>query len=126
MWATYNYDNFPTVNVTISGIIENDNDFSDFIGRWLHLFNSGAKFNFIFHTEKCGLINIKYAILMAYWIKKFKQKKYKNLENSKILVANHSIIYLLRFIFFIEKPIAPVKVVYIKNNIEISSENFYP
>ena len=126
MWATYNYDNFPTVNVTISGIIENDNDFSDFIGRWLHLFNSGAKFNFIFDTEKCGLINIKYAILMAYWIKKFKQKKYKNLENSKILVANHSIIYLLRFIFFIEKPIAPVKVVYIKNNIEISSENFYP
>ena len=126
MWATYNYDNLPNVHVTISGVIESDGDFSDFIERWLSLFNTGERYNFIFDTANCGLISIKYAVLMAYWIKKFKKKNYKNLEHSKILVRNHSIIYLLRFIFFIEKPIAPVKVVYIKDNVEISSENFYP
>ena len=126
MWATYNYDRLPNVYVTISGVIESDDDFSDFIERWLSLFNSGEKFNFIFDTTNCGLINIKYAVLMAYWIKKFKKKKYKNLEHSEILVANYSIVYLLRLIFFIERPIAPVKVVYIKDNVEISSENFYP
>ena len=79
MWATYNYDNLPSVHVTISGVIENDLEFSDFIGNWLNLFNTGEKFNFIFDTVNCGLINIKYAILMAFWIKRFKKKKYKNL-----------------------------------------------
>ena len=127
MWATYNYDNLPTVHVTISGVIENDQEFSDFIENWLNLFNKGEKFYFIFDTVNCGLINIKYAILMAFWIKSFKKKKYNNLEYSEILVANHSIIYLLRLIFYIEKPIAPVKVIYkYINNNTIYSEDFIP
>ena len=126
MWATYNYDNLPNVYVTISGVIESDGDFSDFIERWLSLFDRGEKFNFFFDTVNCGLIHIKYAILMAYWIKKFKKKKYKNLDYSEILVVNKSIIYLLRLIFYLEKPIAPVKVIYRYDNSEIYSEIFYP
>ena len=120
MWATYDYANFPTVYVTISGSIERPSDFTDFIEEWLQLFNNGAKYNLYFNTVNCNYINIKYAILMAHKIKQFKKKKYSNLQFSKIVVANKQIIYLLRLIFYIESPLAPVEVLYKKNNIVIS------
>ena len=126
MWATYNYDNFPTVNVTISGIIENDDDFSKFIQEWLSLFRKGDEFNFYFDTLNCGLINLKYALWMALWIKRFKWNRYKNLKFSKILVSHTSVLYLLRLIFYIERPIAPVEVIYKKNLDETISELFDP
>jgi hypothetical protein len=123
MWATYNYANFPTIYVTISGSIERTSDFTDFIEQWLTLFNSNKDYNLYFDTVNCGYINIKYAILMAHKIKQFKKKKYSNLQFSKILVANKSILILLRVIFFIESPLAPVEVYYKKNN-NIVSEHF--
>ena len=126
MWATYNYDNFPTVNVSISGIIENDDDFSQFIQEWLTLFRKGDDFNFYFDTLNCGLINLKYALWMAIWIKRFKWNRYKNLKFSKILVSHSSVLYLLRLIFYIERPIAPVEVIYKKNQEETISEIFNP
>lgn len=126
MWARYNYDNFPTVNVTISGVIENDDDFSQFIQEWLTLFTKGDDFNFYFDTLNCGLINLKYALWMAIWIKRFKWNRYKNLKFSKILVSHSSVLYLLRLIFYIERPIAPVEVIYKKNLDETISEIFNP
>ena len=126
MWATYNYDSFPTVNVTISGVIENDGEFSQFIQEWLTLFTKGDDFNFYFDTLNCGLINLKYALWMAIWIKRFKWNRYKNLKYSKILVSHSSILYLLRLIFYIERPIAPVEVMYKKNQEETISEIFNP
>ena len=127
MWATYCYDNMPRVVVTISGTIESDQDFKHFIREWLILFERGETFNLEFDTIKCDLINIKYAILMAYWIKRFKRRRFRNLEFSKIIVANRSILYLLRLIFFIERPIAPVEVVYKHNNTDIQTmERFFP
>ena len=125
MWATYDYANFPTVYVTISGSIESPHDFTHFIEEWLQLFNNGTEYNLYFNTVNCGYINIKYAILMAYKIKQFKKNKYNNLQFSKILVANKSILILLRLIFYIESPLAPVEVLYKKNTI-IVSEQFYP
>jgi len=116
MWATYCYANLPRVVVTISGTIESDQDFKQFIQEWLALFEGDQPFSLEFDTINCGLINIKYAILMAYWIKRFKRRRFRNLQFSKIIVANRSIIYLLRLIFFIERPIAPVEVVFIGLN----------
>lgn len=116
MWATYNYANFPTVYVTISGSIESPNDFTHFIEQWLQLFKNGTDYNLYFNTVNCGYINIKYAILMAYKIRQFKKNKYTNLQFSKIAVANKSILILLRLIFYIETPLAPVEVYYEKNN----------
>ena len=72
MWATYNYDNLPTVNVSISGVIENDEDFNRFIQEWLSLFTKGEDFNFYFGNgsfEK-GDAEIYYQI-----IRYFKPKK---------------------------------------------------
>ena len=125
MWANYDYANFPTVYVTISGSIERPSDFTHFIEEWLKLFNSGTAYNLYFNTINCGYINIKYAILMAHKIRQFKKKKYTNLQFSKIVVANKSILILLRLIFYIEAPIAPVEVLYEKNN-NVNSEHFYP
>ena len=125
MWANYNYANFPTVYVTISGSIEKPSDFIHFIEQWFKLFNSGTAYNLHFNTINCGYINIKYAIFMAYKIRQFKKNKYTNLQFSKIVVANKSILILLRLIFYIEAPIAHVEVLYYKNNI-IVSEHFYP
>ena len=126
MWATYNYDNLPTVLVTLNGVIKSDDEFRVFITEWLTLFNLGDDFIFVFDTINCGLINVKYAIQMAYWIKRFKKRGYKNLKWSEIIVANRSIIYLLRLIFFIERPIAPVKIVFEKSNGLIVEETFRP
>ena len=126
MWARYNYNNFPTINVTISGVIENDDDFNQFIQEWLSLFIKGDDFNLYFDTLNCGLINLKYALWMAIWIKRFKWNRYKNLKFSKILVSHSSVLYLLRLIFYIERPIAPVEVIYIKNVGESISEIFNP
>ena len=125
MWATYDYVNFPTVYVSISGSIESPHDFTHFIEEWIKLFNSGTAYNLYFNTVNCGYINIKYAILMAYKIRQFKKNKYTNLQFSKIKVANKSILILLRLIFYIEAPIAHVEVYYDKNNILVS-EQFYP
>ncbi len=126
MWARYNYNNFPTINVTISGVIENDEDFNQFIQEWLSLFTKGDDFNLYFDTLNCGLINLKYALWMAIWIKRFKWNRYKNLKFSKILVSHTSVLYLLRLIFYIERPIAPVEVIYKKNVGETISEIFNP
>ena len=126
MWATYNYNNFPSINVTISGVIENDDDFNQFIQEWLSLFTKGDDFNLYFDTLNCGLINLKYALWMAIWIKRFKWNRYKNLKFSKILVSHSSVLYLLRLIFYIERPIAPVEVIYKKNLGETISEIFNP
>ena len=126
MWATYNYDNFPTINITISGVIESDNDFSQFIKEWSDLFIKGDDFNLYFDTLNCGLINFKYALCMAIWIKRFKWKRYKNLKFSKILVANKYILYLLRLIFYIEAPIAQTEIIYQNNMEETINEIFIP
>ena len=63
---------------------------------------------------------------MAIWIKRFKWNRYKNLKFSKILVSHSSVLYLLRLIFYIERPIAPVEVIYKKNHQETISEIFNP
>tara|TARA_A100001015_G_scaffold82476_1_gene91504 strand:- start:1854 stop:2237 length:384 start_codon:yes stop_codon:yes gene_type:complete len=127
MWATYCYDDMPRVIVTISGSIESDQDFKYFIQEWISLFECGESYNLEFNTINCGLINIKYAILMAYWIKRLKRRRFQNLESSKIIVANRSILHLLRLIFYIERPIAPVEVIYKSNNTDKETiERFFP
>ena len=126
MWATYNYDNIPTINVIINGIIESDDDFKQFIHEWLKLFTKGDDFYLEFDTSNCGLINLKYALWMAIWIKRFKSNKYKNLKFSKIIVSQKFILNLLKLIFYIERPLAPVEVIYKSETGKYINEIFYP
>ena len=49
MFANYNYEKFPIVNVSL-GSIDSDNDFKEFTDKWLELYDNKKKFSFIFDT----------------------------------------------------------------------------
>ena len=118
MWSKFNYDNLPIVNVEFNGIIENNNDFVFFINEWEKLYNKKEDFEFVFDTSGCGLINPKYSLYMAYFIKKLKKKPIQYLKKSTIYVYHKTILHLLNLVFYFEKPVAPVHLIFKNNNIE--------
>ena len=111
MFANYNYEKFPIINVSL-GSINNDNDFKEFTDKWLELYDRKTKFSFIFDTSRVGYIHPKYSIYMAIFIKLLKKKPIQYLESSTIYVYNNFIYNLLKVIFNIEKPVAPVTIIY--------------
>lgn len=121
MFAKYDYINFPVIKIDLSGTIKNNDDFLNFTNQWLELYNKKENFEFIFNTYYSGLINPKYCILMALFIKKIKQQKIQYLQKSTIFVYNKYIFQLLKIIFYIEKPVAPVEIIFNNklNNLEI-------
>jgi hypothetical protein len=112
MFANYDYTNFPLVKIDLSGTIENNDDFLNFTNQWLKLYDNKINFEFIFNTYNCGLINPKYCLYTALFIKKIKQKKIQYLKKSTIYVYNKYIFHLLKIIFYIEKPVAPVSIIF--------------
>jgi len=122
MFAKYDYINFPLVKIDLSGTIKNNDDFLNFTNQWLKLYNKKENFEFIFNTYNCGLINPKYCIFTALFIKKIKQQKIQYLQKSTIFVYNKYIFQLLKIIFYIEKPVAPVEIIFYNelNNLKIS------
>lgn len=112
MFAYFNYIDFPIVKVDLSGSIKDNDDFSNFTNQWLKLYNNENYFEFIFNTYNCGLINPKYCLYTALFIKKIKQKKIQYLKKSTIYVYNKYIFQLLKIIFYIEKPVAPVEIIF--------------
>ena len=115
MFASYNLDKFPCVKVDISGTIINNEDFFSFTQQWLNLYNNKKSFEFIFNTQNAGLIDIKYCFYMAMFIKVIKKKPIQYLTKSTIYVYNKYIFHLFKFIFFLEKPIAPVILIFKTN-----------
>lgn len=111
MFANYNYSNYPEVHVSFMNL-ENDDDFTKFTNEWLNLYKKKKKFTFIFDTLNIGYINPKYAIYMGFFIKMLKKQEFQYLENSTIYVYSKFIYNLLKLIFYIEKPVAPVIVYY--------------
>ncbi len=118
MFANYDYTNFPIVKVDISGVITSDKDFTDFTKQWLDLYDNGLNFEFVFDTKNAGLVNIKYCIYMAFFIKLLKKRKKQLLTKSTIFVYNNYIFKLFKFIFYMEPPVAPVYLYNISNNKE--------
>lgn len=116
MFANYNYDEFPIVKIDLSGTIENNYDFSNFTNNWILLYENKIFFEFVFDTYNCGLVNPKYCIYTAFFIKSLKKRKIQYLKKSTIYVYNKYIFRLLKFIFFIEKPVAPVTIIFINTN----------
>lgn len=111
MWAIYNIDNFPLVFVNFDKTIKCDKDFDLFLNEWINLYNNKKNFIFIFDTSNIINVNIKYCIKMALFIKRLKKFKYQYLQKSIILVKNKYIMNLLDFIFYIQKPVAPVFII---------------
>ena len=55
-----------------------------------------------------GVPHIKYSFKMTYFIRDLRKREYQYLQKSIIIVKNKSILRLLKFIFFIQPPVAPV------------------
>lgn len=128
----YNFDlsNFPIVKVKLIGKIENDNDFKSFTKEWEELYNYNENFIMIFDTSEIGNVNLKYCFLLSYFIKKLKKKNPQYLSFSLIYTPSSYIEKMLRFIFYLSSPIAPVYIIkkfetdYVDNLINnIKSEN---
>jgi len=112
MFATFDNSDFPTVKVTLSETIVDRNDFENFLQEWLKLYDNKQYFTFIFDTQNVGFINPKYSILMSLFIKELKKRDIQYLEKSHIYVYNNFTMYLLDLIFNLQKPVAPVYIIY--------------
>ena len=117
MFSFYDKTNFPDVKVTLMGNIETDDDFHKFALGWLELYDHNEPFTLTFDTKLMKTPKMKYSFYMASFIKQLKTRTESNyLKNSKIYVYNKWIYYLLRIIFKIQKPVAPVNIIYNHNN----------
>jgi hypothetical protein len=107
MFAEFNYERFPIVNVLLNDVIDED-DFNDFLGKWLKLYIDERNFILIFDTRNVNNVPIKYSIRMADFIKKLKKRPYHYLQKSIIILNNEHVKQLLNVIFKLQTPVAPV------------------
>ena len=91
-----------------------DNDFEQFKEKWLSLYQEGKPFTIVFDTSKVGWVNPKYALQMSEFIKDLRATE---VIHGKQLMTNCFIFYnswyiklLLKLIFYIQKPVAPVHI----------------
>ena len=112
MFAKYDIDDYPNVYVSLGNNIDDINDFTEFTNNWLNLYSYQKSFTLTFDTKNVGLIHPKYALLMAFFIKKIKQQPVQYLTMSTIYIYNPVVFNLLKLIFAIEKPVACVKLIY--------------
>jgi hypothetical protein len=118
-WATYNIQ-FPLVKVKMKGKISSQEDFDNFTNEWLEVYNSFQKFTFIFDTTEVGFVSSKYAFKMGDFIRDLKRNRDNSfLERSIILTKSFWVRTLLKLIFFLESPVAPVYIVNVEKNIDI-------
>ncbi len=117
MFASFNKDNFPIVNVTLHEGPTNENDYQSFLNEWLNLYDNQKDFTFVFDTTSMVNPSYKYAIKMPMFIKKLKKRDHQYLRKSIILINDNKIKYMLDFIFLIQSPVAPVYIYNINNGI---------
>ena len=119
MFADFNLENFPLVKVKFKSNVENDEDFDYFLKGWMSIHNQKKEYTLLFDTSEIGIMNPKYALRTATFIKEFKKMDQQFLKKSIIIVTNKYIRYLMDFVFNFQKPSAPV---YIVNNLDKSLE----
>tara|TARA_Y100000992_G_scaffold300645_1_gene269728 strand:- start:5475 stop:5900 length:426 start_codon:yes stop_codon:yes gene_type:complete len=123
MFVEFDETKYPVVRVNFSGVIRNENDFNEFTNKWIELYSRKSKFTFIFDTRNMGMMGPKYCFKMATFIKNLKKRPVQYLEKSIIIVSNRYIRLLLWLIFSIQKPVAPVYITDIHQEIFINMLN---
>lgn len=114
MFTNYDYSQYNTyslVTVTFGDKPVDDDDFQDFLNKWLELYENKKDFTLIFNCENVGYVPIKYSIKMALFISTLKKRGYQYLKKSIIYIPNPKAKRLLDFIFMIQPPIAPVYII---------------
>ena len=86
MWANYDYSKFPIVKVTFNEKIESEEDFNDFLKKWVLLYDNKKDFTFILDSSNISTFNISYVFKMRKFIKKIKEFPHQYLKKSLILL----------------------------------------
>jgi len=126
MVAIYDYTYFPIIKVDLSGNINTNDDFQNFTTQWLDLYKLKQNFEFEFDTKNTGYINPIYCLYTAIFIKSIKKQNPQYLLKSKIYVYNRYIFKLAKYIFYVEKPVAPVELILINEDNSQSIQYFNP
>ena len=108
MFAEFDYKLFPIVIVKFNKDIDNEEDFNNFLIRWLQLYKNCKEFIFLFDTTDVGVPPIKYCFRMSSFIKNLRKQKIQYLKKSIIIVKNKKVLRLLNIIFYLQPPVAPV------------------
>ena len=107
-WASYDTSSFPDVKIKMSGKIENQKDFDNFIEGWRDLYKRNERFTLTFDTKEVGMVSMKYAFQMRSFIRELKSNYPRLLQKSYISTESKWVRFLLKVIFFMEKPVADV------------------
>jgi len=119
MFAIYEYSNFPEVKVTFNGGPKDDSDFQLFLDQWEKLYEDKNNFTFTFDMKNISYANPKYCYRIANFISELKKKEIQYLLSTTIINFNSLINKLIELVFYIQKPIARVSIVYEDGTIKI-------
>ena len=111
MFSKFIEKDFPRVNVKFSRNITDDEDFNNFLNNWLKIYEKKKDFYFIMDTNDTGYVPIKYCLEMSNFINEIRRNEIRYLKFSIILVSNTLISYLLKVIFMVSPPLAPLYIV---------------
>ena len=136
MWATFDDSDFPFVKIKMTGVPADDDDFQNFINKWdsYNLTRNHYPYIFIFDTREVGFVNIKYSFRMSSFIKQLKTSEHQYLRGSVIVTGGMWSKFLLKVIFWTQRPVAPVYLTDsndpilindIANNINLGIEKLY-
>tara|TARA_Y200000002_G_scaffold338590_1_gene308044 strand:- start:174 stop:584 length:411 start_codon:yes stop_codon:yes gene_type:complete len=108
MFAQFDNSKFPLVQVNLAKTIESNEDFQNFLDKWMEYYTEKKEFTFIFDTSDVGFPPIKYCFKMSSFIKKLRKEEKQYLQKSIIIVKSKTVMRLLNLIFFLQAPVAPV------------------
>lgn len=124
MFAEFQRENLPMVTVKFTGENITDEGFKSFLEEWNNCDRLGTPYKYYFDTSLgVGKPSLKYAFAMASFIKKKKKEREKFLQYSIIYVTSRRNYLLLRIIFNLSSPIAPVYIV--NENTDEFNEKLY-
>tara|TARA_Y100000741_G_scaffold356368_1_gene332922 strand:- start:750 stop:1205 length:456 start_codon:yes stop_codon:yes gene_type:complete len=115
--AEFDKTNKPIVSVKFTGNTITSDGYNEFINNWNQCDEEKTDYNYFFDVSKgIGPPSLKYAFGIAGFIMRKKREPTIYLKHSIIYITSTSSRTLLRLVFNISSPIAPV---YIINNIEV-------
>jgi len=118
--ATFDSINKPLISIKFTGCNVTQDGFTEFINNWNQCDEDKSEYNFFFDVSKgIGFPNIRYVIGIAGFIMRKKKEPKIYLKHSIIYITSSSSRTLLRLVFNLSSPIAPVYIISSLDGIEI-------
>ena len=118
--AEFNNTNKPTIKVEFTESNVTKEGYTEFINNWNQCDEDKEDYNYFFDVSKgMGSPSIKYAFGIAGFIMRKKREPIIYLKHSIIYITSSSARTLLRLIFNISSPIAPVYIITKLESVEI-------